>query len=83
MNNAKRKELVGLLQELLYETRKCKHEATEQESIRLLEAKEHTLELAIDIAKPIKVMPEHDLEMQDCLEPQIGERCGMFAIKKD
>ena len=83
MDNTKRRALVGLLQELLYETRKCKHEATEQEFIRLLEAKEHTLELAIDIAKPIKVMPGHDLEMQDCLEPQIGERWGRFAIKKD
>lgn len=83
MDNAKRRALVGLLQELLYETRECKHETTEQESIRLLEAKEHTLELAIDIAKPIEVMPRHDRELQDCYEPQIGERWGRFAIKKD
>lgn len=83
MDNAKRRVLVGLLQELLYETRECKHEATEQESISLLEAKEHTLELAIDIAKPIEVMPRHDRELQDCFKPQICERLGRFAIKKD
>lgn len=83
MDNAKKRALVGLLQELLYETRECKYEATEQESIRLLEAKEHTLELAIDIAKPIEIMPRHDRELQDCYEPQIGERWGRFAIKKD
>lgn len=83
MDNAKRKALVGLLQELLYETRECKHEATEQEFIKLLEAKEHTLELAIDMAKPIEVMPRHDWELQDCYEPQIGEHWGRFAIKKD
>lgn len=83
MDNAKRKALVGLLQELLYETRECKHEATEQEFIKLLEAKEHTLELAIDMAKPIEVMPRHDWELQDCYEPQIGECWGRFAIKKD
>lgn len=83
MDNTKRRALVGLLQELLYETRECKHEAVGQESIRLLEAKEHTLELAIDIAKPIEVMPRHDWELQDCFEPQIGECWGRFAIKKD
>ena len=83
MDNAKRKELVGLLQELLYETRKCKHEVTEQESIRLLEAKEHTLELAIDIANPMVVMPRHDLEMQDFFKSPFGEHRWRFAKQKD